>query len=354
MELLMARPKTVSPEDARREALETALATIERRYGLGSVMRLSDTSHQVVPVIPTGSIGLDLALGVGGIPRGRVTEIFGPESSGKTTQALHIIAEAQKRGGIAAFIDAEHALDINYARRLGVKTEDLLISQPDYGEQALEIADMLVRSSAVDVVVVDSVAALIPQAELEGSMGETQVGGQARLMSHAMRKLTGTIHKSRTSIIFINQLRMKIGMTGYGSPETTTGGNALKFYASVRLDLRRIQTLKDKEESYGNRVRVKVVKNKMAPPFREAEYDVLFGTGISRVGELLDLGVEHGIVDKSGAWYAFGSERLGQGKENVRAFLQDNDDLRMQIERALLEQLGMPVAEEAPAVETAE
>ena len=350
----MARPKTVSPEDARREALETALATIERRYGLGSVMRLSDTSHQVVPVIPTGSIGLDLALGVGGIPRGRVTEIFGPESSGKTTQALHIIAEAQKRGGIAAFIDAEHALDINYARRLGVKTEDLLISQPDYGEQALEIADMLVRSSAVDVVVVDSVAALIPQAELEGSMGETQVGGQARLMSHAMRKLTGTIHKSRTSIVFINQLRMKIGMTGYGSPETTTGGNALKFYASVRLDLRRIQTLKDKEESYGNRVRVKVVKNKMAPPFREAEYDVLFGTGISRVGELLDLGVEHGIVEKSGAWYAFGSERLGQGKENVRAFLQDNDDLRMQIERALLEQLGMPVAEEAPLADIAE
>jgi recombination protein RecA len=354
MELLMARPKTVSPEDARREALETALATIERRYGLGSVMRLSDTSHQVVPVIPTGSIGLDLALGVGGIPRGRVTEIFGPESSGKTTQALHIIAEAQKRGGIAAFIDAEHALDINYARRLGVKTEDLLISQPDYGEQALEIADMLVRSSAVDVVVVDSVAALIPQAELEGSMGETQVGGQARLMSHAMRKLTGTIHKSRTSIVFINQLRMKIGMTGYGSPETTTGGNALKFYASVRLDLRRIQTLKDKEESYGNRVRVKVVKNKMAPPFREAEYDVLFGTGISRVGELIDLGVEHGVVDKSGAWYAFGSERLGQGKENVRAFLQDNDDLRAQIERALLEQLGIPVAEEAAAAAATE
>jgi len=250
MEHLMARPKTTSPEDARREALETALATIERRYGQGSVMRLSDTSHQVVPVIPTGSIGLDLALGVGGIPRGRVTEIFGPESSGKTTQALHIIAEAQKRGGVAAFIDAEHALDINYARRLGVKTEDLLISQPDYGEQALEIADMLVRSGAVDVVVVDSVAALIPQAELEGSMGETQVGSQARLMSHAMRKLTGTIHKSRTSIVFINQLRMKIGMTGYGSPETTTGGNALKFYASVRLDLRRIQTLKDKEEVY--------------------------------------------------------------------------------------------------------
>ena len=238
---------------------------------------------------------------------------------------------------------------MNYARRLGVRTEDLLISQPDYGEQALEIADMLVRSGAVDVVVVDSVAALIPQAELDGNMGETQVGSQARLMSHAMRKLTGTIHKSRTAIIFINQLRMKIGMTGYNSPETTTGGNALKFYASVRLDLRRIQTLKDKEESYGNRVRAKVVKNKMAPPFREAEYDVLFGTGISRVGELLDLGVEHGVVDKSGAWYAFGSERLGQGKENVRAFLQDNDELRMQIERALLEQLGMPAPEQEAA-----
>ncbi|NCD25356.1 MAG: recombinase RecA [Deltaproteobacteria bacterium] len=345
----MARPKTASPEDARREALETALATIERRFGQGSVMRLSDTSHQVIPVIPTGSISLDLALGVGGIPRGRITEIYGPESSGKTTQALHIIAEAQKRGGTAAFIDAEHALDTNYARRLGVKTEDLLVSQPDYGEQALEIADMLVRSGAVDVVVVDSVAALIPQAELDGNMGETQVGGQARLMSHAMRKLTGTIHKSRTALIFINQLRMKIGMTGYGSPETTTGGNALKFYASVRLDVRRIATLKDKEESYGNRVRIKVAKNKVAPPFREAEFDILYGTGISREGELLDLGVEHGIVDKSGAWYAFGSERLGQGKENVRAFLQENDDLRTQIERALLEQLGMSVPEELPA-----
>ncbi|NLY41167.1 MAG: recombinase RecA [Desulfovibrionales bacterium] len=347
----MARPKPATPEEARREALETALATIERRYGQGSVMRLSDSSHQVVPVIPTGSIALDLALGIGGIPRGRVTEIFGPESSGKTTQALHIIAEAQKLGGVAAFIDAEHALDVNYARRLGVRTEDLLISQPDYGEQALEIADMLVRSGAVDIVVVDSVAALIPQAELDGNMGETQVGGQARLMSHAMRKLTGTIHKSKTALVFINQLRMKIGMTGYGSPETTTGGNALKFYSSVRLDVRRIQTLKDKEESYGNRVRVKVAKNKMAPPFREAEYDILFGTGISRAGELIDLGVEQGIVDKSGAWYAFGAERLGQGKENVRAFLQENDDLRMQIERALLEHLGMPVPEQPVASE---
>jgi len=338
----MARPKNVSPEDARREALETALATIERRYGLGSVMRLSDTSHQVVPVIPTGSIGLDLALGVGGIPRGRVTEIFGPESSGKTTQALHIIAEAQKRGGVAAFIDAEHALDINYARRLGVKTEDLLISQPDYGEQALEIADMLVRSGAVDVVVVDSVAALIPQAELEGSMGETQVGGQARLMSHAMRKLTGTIHKSRTSIVFINQLRMKIGMTGYGSPETTTGGNALKFYASVRLDLRRIQTLKDKEESYGNRVRVKVVKNKMAPPFKECEFDILHGEGISREGELLDLGLEKKVITRRGTWYSMGDLQLGQGRDNSRVYLKENPEITRKLDIELRTLLGLP------------
>ncbi len=339
------------PEDARREALATALATIERRYGQGSVMRLSDDTHQPIAVIPTGSIALDLALGVGGIPKGRVTEIYGPESSGKTTLALHVIAQAQRQGGIAAFIDAEHALDVNYARRLGVRTDDLLISQPDYGEQALEIADMLVRSGAVDVVVVDSVAALIPQAELEGTMGEAQVGGQARLMSHAMRKLTGTIHKSRTALIFINQLRMKIGVTGYGSPETTTGGNALKFYASVRLDVRRIQTLKDKEESYGNRVRVKVAKNKVAPPFREAEFDILYGTGISHEGELIDLGVEHGVIDKSGAWYAFGSERLGQGKENVRALLQENDDLRAQIHHTLLERLGLSVPEATPVAE---
>jgi recombination protein RecA len=346
----MAKKPTLSPEELRKEALETALTTIERKFGQGAVMRLSDDAHQVIPSIPTGSISLDLALGIGGIPRGRVVEIFGPESSGKTTQALHIIAEAQKAGGTAAFIDAEHALDVSYARRLGVNTEELIISQPDYGEQALEIADLLVRSGAVDVVVVDSVAALIPQAELEGSMGETQVGGQARLMSHAMRKLTGTIHKSKTSIIFINQIRMKIGMTGYGSPETTTGGNALKFYSSVRLDVRRIQTLKDKEESYGNRVRVKVVKNKVAPPFREALFDILYGTGISREGELLDLGVEHKIVDKSGAWYAFGSERLGQGKENVRAFLQENTDLRQKIEDQLLVHLGVKEPE-AVAVE---
>ena len=337
----MAKKATLSPEELKREALQTAITTIERKYGQGSVMRLSDEAHQVIPSIPTGSIGLDLALGISGIPRGRVTEIFGPESSGKTTLALHIIAEAQKKGGVAAFIDAEHALDVNYAKRLGVKTEELLISQPDYGEQALEIADLLVRSGGVDVVIVDSVAALIPQAELEGSMGETQVGSQARLMSHAMRKLTGTIHKSRTALIFINQIRMKIGVMGYGNPETTTGGNALKFYSSVRLDIRKIQTLKDKEEVYGNRVRVKVVKNKVAPPFREALFDILYGQGISREGELLDLGVEHGIVDKSGAWYAFGSERLGQGRENVRAFLQENKDLARSIEDKLLIHLGV-------------
>ena len=337
----MARRPQASPEDMRREALDTALTTIERKYGQGSVMKLSDNAHVKIPIIPTGSIGLDLALGVGGLPRGRVAEIYGPESSGKTTLALHIIAQAQKSGGTAAFIDAEHALDINYARRLGVKTDELLISQPDYGEQALDIASLLVRSSAVDVIVIDSVAALIPQAELEGEMGETQVGGQARLMSHALRKLTGTIHKSRTAVLFINQIRMKIGMTGYGNPETTSGGNALKFYSSIRLDIRRIQTLKDKEEAYGIKARVKVVKNKVAPPFREAIFDVLYGTGISREGEILDMGVDAGIVEKSGAWYSYGDERLGQGKENVRAMLQENAELRGAIEEKLLAHLGM-------------
>jgi len=332
---------TASPEDSRRDALKTALTTIERKWGQGSIMTLAEDAHQAIPVIPTGSIGLDLALGVGGIPRGRVTEIFGPESSGKTTLALHIIAEAQKAGGTAAFIDAEHALDIKYARRLGVMTNDLLISQPDYGEQALDIADMLVRSGAVDVIVVDSVAALIPQAELEGSMGETQVGGQARLMSHALRKLTGSIHKSNTAVIFINQIRMKIGTMGYGNPETTTGGNALKFYSSLRLDIRRIQTLKNQDEAYGVRARVKIVKNKVAPPFREASFDVLYGTGISRPGELIDLGVDAKVIDKSGSWFSYGSERLGQGKENVRALLLDNPDLMARIEQDLMQHLGM-------------
>ena len=338
----MAKKPSSNPADMRLEALNTALSTIERKYGQGSIMKLSDETHVAIPVIPTGSIGLDLALGVGGIPRGRVTEIYGPESSGKTTLALHLIAEAQKRGGTCAFIDAEHALDVKYASRLGVKTDELLVSQPDYGEQALEIADMLVRSAAVDLVVIDSVAALIPQAELEGSMGETQVGGQARLMSHALRKLTGTIHKSRTAVVFINQIRMKIGvMAGYGSPETTTGGHALKFYASVRMDIRRIQTLKDKDESYGNRTRVKVVKNKVAPPFREAVFDILYGTGISRTGEIIDIGSEAGIIDKSGSWFAFSGERLGQGKENVRALLEENTDLRATIEAKIIDHLGM-------------
>ncbi|MDR2727143.1 MAG: recombinase RecA [Deltaproteobacteria bacterium] len=337
----MAKKPVLTPEEARREALKTALDTIERKYGQGAVMKLSDEAHVHVPVIPTGSIGLDLALGVGGIPRGRVTEIFGPESSGKTTLTLHIIAECQKAGGTAAFVDAEHALDTNYARRLGVRVDELLISQPDHGEQALDIADMLVRSGAVDLVVIDSVAALIPQHELDGAMGETQVGGHARLMSHAMRKLTGSIHKSRTAVVFINQIRMKIGVTGYGSPETTTGGNALKFYSSVRLDIRKLLTLKDKEEAYGSLTRVKVVKNKMAPPFREAKFDIIWGTGISRSGELIDLGVEAGVVDKSGAWFAFGTERLGQGKEKVRALLDENDSLRQAIEKQLTDHLGM-------------
>ena len=345
--ITMAKKPLVSAEDARREALKTALSTIERKYGQGAVMKLSDGAHVHVPVIPTGSIGLDLALGIGGVPRGRVTEIYGPESSGKTTLTLHIIAECQKQGGVAAFIDAEHALDVTYAGRLGVKTDELLISQPDHGEQALDIADMLVRSGAVDIVVIDSVAALIPQAELDGAMGETQVGSQARLMSHAMRKLTGTIHKSRTCVIFINQIRMKIGQMGYGSPETTTGGNALKFYSSVRMDIRRVQTLKDRDEAYGSLTRVKVVKNKMAPPFREAKFDIIWGTGISRAGEILDMAVEAGIVDKSGAWFAYGDEKLGQGRERVRDLLNENIALRDEIEAKVKEHLGFG-ADQAP------
>ncbi|MDR2819678.1 MAG: recombinase RecA [Desulfovibrio sp.] len=336
----MAKKSAMSPVNARNEALSTALSTIEHKYGKGAVMKLSDEAHVNIPVIPTGSIGLDLALGVGGVPRGRITEIFGPESSGKTTLTLHIIAECQKQGGTCAFVDAEHALDIAYAKRLGVNTDELLISQPDYGEQALDIADMLVRSSAVDLVVVDSVAALIPQAELDGDMGETQMGSHARLMSHAMRRLTGTIHKSRASVVFVNQIRMKIGTMGYGNPETTTGGNALKFYASVRMDIRRIQTLKDKEESYGSRTKVKVVKNKVAPPFRSAVFDILYGTGISHSGELLDLGIECGVIEQSGSWFAFGAEKLGQGREKIRALLDENEELRLQVEKALADALG--------------
>jgi recombination protein RecA len=337
----MAKKPLQSSEEIRAEALATALSTIERRHGAGAIMKLSDKTHVNIPVIPTGSIGLDLALGVGGIPRGRVSEIYGPESSGKTTLTLHIIAEAQKLGGTCAFIDAEHALDMNYARRLGVNTDELLISQPDFGEQALEIADLLVRSGAVDLVVIDSVAALIPQSELEGNMGETQVGGQARLMSHALRKLTGSIHKSRTAVMFVNQIRMKIGTMGYGNPETTTGGHALKFYATIRLDIRKIQSIKDKEEVFGNRTRVKVVKNKVAPPFRAAVFDIIYGTGISRTGEILDLGVEAGIIEKSGSWLSYQKERLGQGKENARTLLEENEELRLEIERKIIEHLGM-------------
>ncbi len=351
----MAKKPTQSAEAARLDALKTALSSIERKYGQGAVMKLSDDVHVAIPVIPTGSLGLDLALGINGIPKGRVTEIFGPESSGKTTLTLHIIAECQKQGGTAAFIDAEHALDTTYAQRLGVNTAELLIAQPDHGEQALDIADMLVRSNAVDLVVIDSVAALIPQAELEGQMGESQIGGHARLMSHALRKLTGTIHKSNTSVIFINQIRMKIGTMGYGSPETTTGGNALKFYSSVRLDIRKIQTLKDKDEAFGSRTRVKVVKNKVAPPFREANFDIIWGTGISRCGEILDIACDAGIVDKAGSWFAYGAEKLGQGKENVRALLEQNDDLRNQIEQQVINHLGMnPQAFTPTAEDTAE
>ena len=315
----------------RQKALDTALAQIERQFGKGSVIKMSERQNQIVEVIPTGSIALDIALGIGGIPRGRVVEIYGPESSGKTTLTLHAIANAQKAGGICAFIDAEHAFDAEYAKKLGVDIDALLVSQPDTGEQALEIMDMLIRSGALDLVVVDSVAALVPRAEIEGEMGDSHMGLQARLMSQALRKITGALHQSKTTAIFINQLRDKIGVF-FGSPETTTGGKALKFYASVRLDIRRIETLKDGTESVGNRTRVKVVKNKMAPPFKQAEFDIIYGTGISREGSLIDLGVEIGIVKKSGAWYTYEADQLGQGKENSRTFLLDNPDLANEIE----------------------
>jgi recombination protein RecA len=322
------------------KALAAALSQIERNFGKGSIMKFGENAIQQVESISTGSLGLDIALGIGGLPRGRIIEVFGPESSGKTTLALHVVAEAQKNGGIAAFIDAEHALDPIYARKLGVKVDDLLISQPDTGEQALEIADTLVRSGAIDVLVVDSVAALTPKAELEGEMGDSMPGLQARLMSQAMRKLTGSISKSKAMVIFINQIRMKIGVM-YGSPETTTGGNALKFYSSVRLDIRRIGAIKEREEVIGNQTRVKVVKNKLAPPFRQVEFDIMYGEGISKTGELLDLGVKSGIVEKSGAWFSFDSQRLGQGRENSRQFLKDNPQIADIIEKGVRESAGL-------------
>src|SRR5690242_21205 len=324
----------------RGKALDSALANIERQFGKGSVMRLGDEGRAPVEVIPTGSIALDVALGIGGLPRGRVVEIYGPESSGKTTLALHTVAEAQKKGGICAFVDAEHALDVVYARKLGVNTDDLLISQPDAGEQALEIADTLVRSGAIDVLVVDSVAALVPRSELEGEMGDVQPGSQARLMSQALRKLTASINKSKTMVIFINQIRMKIGVM-YGSPETTSGGNALKFYASVRLDIRRIGAIKDRDEVIGNQTRVKVVKNKLAPPFKQVEFDIMYGEGVSKLGELIDLGVKAGVVEKSGAWFSWDSQRLGQGRENAKTFLKDNPEIANKIEVAIRQNAGL-------------
>src|SRR6187455_2008554 len=331
----------------REKALDAALANIEKQFGKGSVMRLGDETRAALEVIPTGAISLDIALGIGGLPRGRVVEIYGPESSGKTTVALHAVANAQAAGGIAAFIDAEHALDPEYASKLGVDTDSLLVSQPDTGEQALEIADMLIRSGALDILVIDSVAALVPRAEIEGEMGDSHVGLQARLMSQALRKMTGALNNSGTTAIFINQLREKIGVM-FGSPETTTGGKALKFYASVRLDVRRIETLKDGTDMVGNRTRVKVVKNKVAPPFKQAEFDIMYGRGISREGGLIDVGVEAGIIRKAGAWYTYEGDQLGQGKENSRNFLRDNPDLANEIEKLILEKLGVGPTVDAP------
>ena len=329
----------------RTKAVDLAITQIERQFGKGSIMRLGGGEKiGDIPVISTGSLGLDLALGVGGVPRGRVIEIFGPESGGKTTLALHIVAEAQKQNGLAAFIDAEHALDVSYARKIGINTDDLLISQPDSGEQALEIAETLVRSGALDVLVVDSVAALVPKAELEGEMGDAQMGLQARLMSQALRKLTGSISRSKTTVIFINQLRMKIGVF-FGNPETTTGGNALKFYSSMRLDIRKVSALKQGQEVIGMRTKVKVVKNKVAPPFREAEFDIIFGEGISREGDILDLAAENGILEKSGAWYSFKGERLGQGRDNTKTYLKEHPDVLKEIETGVREKLGLVHAE---------
>jgi recombination protein RecA len=324
----------------KSKALDAALSQIERHFGKGSIMRLGKRDKVDIDTVPSGSLGLDIALGIGGLPRGRVVEIFGPESSGKTTLALHVIAEAQKRGGTCAFIDAEHAMDASYARKLGVDIDNLLISQPDTGEQALEIADTLVRSGAVDVLVIDSVAALVPRAELDGEMGDVQPGSQARLMSQALRKLTSSISRSNTMVVFINQIRMKIGVM-YGSPETTTGGHALKFYASVRLDIRRIGVIKERDEVVGNSTRVKVVKNKLAPPFKQVEFDIMYGVGISKMGELVDLGLKAGVVEKSGAWFSYDSQRLGQGRENAKTFLKQNPEIASKIEAAIRQNAGL-------------
>lgn len=334
----------------RDKALDLAVASIEKQYGKGAIMRLGSAELIPAEALPTGSISLDMCLGIGGYPKGRIVEIYGPESSGKTTLTLHAIAECQKAGGIAAFIDAEHALDVTYARNLGVNIEELLVSQPDFGEQALEIADALVRSNAVDVIVIDSVAALVPKAEIDGEMGDTHVGLQARLMSQALRKLSGNVHRSNTILFFINQIRMKIGVM-FGSPETTSGGNALKFYSSVRLDIRRVGAIKTGEEAVGNRTRVKVVKNKLAPPFRNCEFDILFGSGISRAGDVLDLGVEDKIVDKSGAWYSYGSNRIGQGRENARNFLETNPSTMTEIENKILQKHNLTRATAKPTDE---
>ena len=327
----------------RNKAVDLAISQIERQFGKGAIMKLGGSEKIDVPVIPTGALSLDIALGVGGVPRGRIIEIYGPESGGKTTLALHIVAEAQRQNGLAAFIDAEHALDVGYARKIGVNTDELLIAQPDTGEQALEIAETLVRSGALDVLVVDSVAALVPRAELEGEMGDAQMGLQARLMSQALRKLTGSISKSRTTVIFINQLRMKIGVF-FGSPETTTGGNALKFYASMRLDIRKVSSLKQGQDVIGMRTRGKVVKNKVAPPFRETEFDIIFGEGISREGDLLDLAAENAIIEKSGAWYSYKGERLGQGRDNTRNFLKEHPEVLQEVESGVREKFGLKAA----------
>ncbi|MCW1360486.1 recombinase RecA [Campylobacter sp. US33a] len=328
-------------DDNKKKSLDAALKSLDKAFGKGTILRLGDKEVEQIDSIATGSVGLDLALGIGGIPKGRIIEIYGPESSGKTTLTLHIIAECQKAGGVCAFIDAEHALDVKYAKNLGVDTDNLYISQPDFGEQALEIVETIARSGAIDLIVVDSVAALTPKAEIEGDMGDQHVGLQARLMSQALRKLTGIVHKMNTTVIFINQIRMKIGAMGYGTPETTTGGNALKFYASVRLDVRKVATLKQNEEPIGNRVKVKVVKNKVAPPFRQAEFDVMFGEGLSREGELIDYGVKLDIVDKSGAWFSYKDKKLGQGRENSKAFLKENPQIADEITKAIQNSMGI-------------